>query len=1274
MKIRFCIDRGGTFTDCLAFVSYDDDPREEIIVTKLLSVDPNNYKDAPTEAIRRILERVTGTPISRDEKIPVDHISQIRMGTTVATNALLERKGEPCALLITKGLKDLLFIGNQARDAIFDLNIKCPDVLYSKVVEIDERIEIVGYTCARSGMNVAIPDGDENYIKGTTGEYIKISKRPDEKQIKKALTEIYNSGIRSVAVCLLHSYIYPEHEIIVGEIAKNIGFTNVTLSSKIMPMIKIVPRGNSACADAYLTPCIQEYINNFIEGFDAKIKTDVIVEFMQSDGGLVNMNKFSGFKAILSGPAAGVIGYANNLYDENHKMIIGFDMGGTSTDVSRYAGELEHVYETKTAGITIQAPQIDINTVAAGGGSKLFFRNGMFIVGPESGGADPGPACYRKGGSLTITDCNLILGRLMIEHFPKIFGKTEDQPLDIDITTQLFTNLTEEVNNFIKQNTPNIPSKTIDEVAYGFLKVANEAMCRPIREMTQSKGYNTSQHVLACFGGAGSQHACAIAKNLGIKKVWIHKYASVLSAYGLNNADVVQEIQEPCADIYNEESLRRIKERIEILTEESGKKLKYQGFKEEEIRYDIYLNMRYDRTNCALMILKEYNSWDFATPFIKKYKQEFGFEIRDRNIIIDDIRVRGIGNKRGNIIKPDYSYLEFRESNSSIIDSTTMVYFEGGRVETNVYKLSDLKPGIIIKGPALIINDTTTVVVEPLCEAYIYPNFIEIDVNNHKDNKNTIVDEVNCDPIQLSIFSHRFMSIAEQMGRTLQQTSISTNIKERLDFSCAIFGPEGGLISNAPHIPVHLGSMQEAVKCQINLLKDDIHDGDVLVSNHPEAGGSHLPDITVITPVFENNEIVFFVASRGHHADIGGLQPGSMPPSSKRLYEEGAAIKSFKLVHDGVFDEEGITKILVENPQKYNNCSGTRCLNDNISDLKAQVAANQRGILLVKSLIEEYGLKVVQSYMKFIRENAELAVRNLLKSIYKKYEGKELVAEDYMDDGTRIKLKVTIDPKDGSSVFDFTGTGLQVFGNWNAPKAITYSAIIYCLRAMVGVDIPLNQGCLAPVDVRIPDGSILSPKGNVAVVGGNVLTSQRICDVVLKAFNATAASQGCMNNLTFGREGDDGWGYYENKAGGSGAGPTWHGRSGIHTHMTNTRITDPEILEKRYPVILRKFGIRENSGGKGKYNGGDGIIREIEFLEPLQLSILSERRVFAPYGLEGGENGKRGENIWIHHIENSDEVEILSIGGKNTVSLAINDRIIIKTPGGGGWGKPNKTK
>ncbi|ORY34173.1 hypothetical protein LY90DRAFT_459983 [Neocallimastix californiae] len=1271
MSIRFCIDRGGTFTDCVAIINRRDDPNEQIIVIKLLSVDPDNYKDAPTEAIRRVLEEVTGVPIEKNEKINSYFINQIRMGTTVATNALLERKGEPFALIITKGLKDLLYIGNQAREKVFDLKIEPPDLLYSKVVEIDERIELVNYTCSKKGMNVAIPDGDEDYIKGVTGEFIKISKRPDTEKIRKDLTDLYKSGTKNIVICLLHSYIYPEHEQIVKKIAKEVGFTNITLSSEIMPMIEFIPRSNSACVNAYLAPCIQNYIKSFIEGFDSNIKSDIKVKFMQSDGGLVNMNEFSGFKALRSSAAAGVIGYTNNILS-SYKMVIGFDMGGTSTDVSRYTNnELEYVYEAKTAGFTIKAPQIDIRTVAAGGGSELFFRNGMFVVGPESQGADPGPACYRKGGNLTITDCNLLLGRLMVDYFPKIFGETKDQPLDIDIPTLLFTKLTEEINTYIKENKKNISLKTIDEVAYGFLTVANETMCRQIREMIQVKGYDISQHVLACFGGAGPQHACAIAKQLGIKKIWIHRYASVLSAYGLSTADFVYELQEPCAEIYSEENLEKIKKSVQKIIDKCDEKLKQYGFKNDEIHFDIYLNMRYDRTITSFMILKNNNTWNFKTLFIEKFKDKFGFEINNRDIIIDNICVRAIGNKNGNIFIPDYSYLDFKLAGSSLHCKSTKIYFEGGRMETKVYLLSDLHSGVIIKGPALIIGDNTTIVVEPLCNAYIYPDFVEIHVeiddNNNNKNRNKITDnddDNNSDLIQLSIFSHHLISIVEQMDRVLQQTSVSSNIKERLDFSCAVFGCDGGLISTESQIPAHLGSMQEAVKYQINILKNDIKDGDVILSNHPEAGGSHLPDITVITPIFEGKEIVFFVASRAHHTDIGGLQTGS----SKLLYEEGVAIRSFKLVRNNVFDEEGITNILkLKNSDNY---SGTRCVDENIMDLKAQVAANQRGVALIKSLIQKYGLNIIQTYVKHICKNTENAIRSLLKNIYKINRNEELVAEDFMDDGTRIKLKITIKPEDGSSTFDFTGTGLQVYGNWNTPKVITYSAIVYCLRSMLDTDIPLNQGCLAPIDVIIPEGSILSPKGDIGIASGNILTSQHICDVIFKAFKVAAASQGCMNNVTFGSEGNDGWCYYEKIAGGSGAGPSWHGRSGVNTHMSNTRIIDPEILEKRYPVILRKFGIRENSGGRGKFNGGDGIICELEFSEPLQFSILSERYVYAPYGLEGGMDAEKGENIWIHNAENSDEVEVLGIGGKNTISLSAHDRIIIKTPGGGGWGKP----
>jgi len=887
-----------------------------------------------------------------------------------------------------------------------------------------------------------------------------------------------------------------------------------------MPMIKIVPRGTSATVDAYLTPNIQRYIDGFFSGFDEGIRTKVRVEFMQSDGGLAPVGQFSGFRAILSGPAGGVVGYAVTSYDsEEGSPVIGFDMGGTSTDVSRFAGgRYEHVFETTTAGVTIQAPQLDINTVAAGGGSRLFFRNGLFVVGPESASAHPGPACYRKGGPLAITDANLFLGRLVPLYFPKIFGPNENEALDMAATTAAFEALAKEINDF--QRASGAKEYTLDEIAHGFVEVANEAMSRPIRTLTQAKGYDTSQHVLACFGGAGAQHACAIAGSLGIGRILVHRYASILSAYGLSLADVVHEVQEPAQTNFGPSSFETLGKSIEALKVKCFAQLEGQGFKKEGIDLEVFLNLRYQGTDTAMMTLQpEGGGWAFDKVFVAQYQQEFGFTLPDRAIIVDDIRVRGIG--RSVTMAPRSVYkgvaaLKRRMVQPSEAVATTPAYFGPalGRQPTPVYDLTKLSPGDVVVGPAIVVEPNSVIVVEVACEATVASEHVLIEV---KSSNRTSVGE-SLDPIQLSIFSHRFMSIAEQMGHTLQRTSVSTNIKERLDFSCALFGPDGGLVSNAPHIPVHLGSMQEAVKYQIDFLKGDLKDGDVIVSNHPNAGGSHLPDITVITPVFSDpsaTEPVFYVASRGHHADIGGLQPGSMPPFSKELFQEGAAIKSFKLVEHGVFDEPGIIKRLVEEPGSYPGCSGTRILKDNISDLKAQVAANQKGINLVRALIKEYTLPVVQAYMRYIRENAELAVRDLLMKMYVHHGNqKRLEAEDFMDDGTPIKLVIDIDPEKREAVFDFTGTGPEVYGNTNAPKAITYSAIIYCLRALVGQDIPLNQGCLAPIKIIIPQGSLLSPGEGAAVVGGNVLTSQRLVDVVLLAFGACAASQGCMVSLS----------------------------------------------------------------------------------------------------------------------------------------------------------------
>nr|CAB3264567.1 5-oxoprolinase [Phallusia mammillata] len=1249
-KFQFAIDRGGTFTDI-----YAKCPGGKTRVMKLLSVDPQNYPDAPREGIRRILEQELGISMPASKPVDTSRIEYIRMGTTVATNALLERQGERMALCITQGFRDLLHIGNQQRPKIFDLKIEIPDVLYEEVVEVKERVVLHQDKC-KLGL------GEPN-IKGSTNEKLHILEKLDETKLREDLQRVLSKGIKSLAVALMHSYTYSDHEVRVGEIAKSMGLTHVSLSSEVMPMVKIVPRGFTACVDAYLTPCIKQYLTTFQSGFDKGFKK-VNVLFMQSDGGLTSLHSFNGSRAILSGPAGGVVGYAMTSY-EDKQPVIGFDMGGTSTDVSRYAGEYEHVFETTTAGVTIQAPQLDINTVAAGGGSRLFFRSGMFSVGPQSAGAHPGPACYRKGGPLTVTDANLCLGRLLPEYFPKIFGPDENLPLDGSVTKEAFKTLTDEINSFMKGENPSHEVLSVEEVAMGFISVANESMCRPIRALTQAKGHDTSRHVLSCFGGAGGQHACAIARSLGMTKVYIHKYSGILSAYGMALADVVEDLQEACACSYAEENFTLIDAHIESLMKRCEDKLLSQGFTQKQIYLEPYLNLRYDRTDCALMCSPSGQGsrmgskfGDFLASFDNRYKTEFGFTIPNRKIMVDDVRVRGVGRSHmiGNVSGS-------RSGKPPRVESVVDCYFDGGFKKTNVYLLSELSRDHELHGPAIIIDQNGTVLVEPNCMARITDKGdVIITIGSGQVRK----VGVELDSIQLSIFSHRFMSIAEQMGRMLQRSSISTNIKERLDFSCALFGPDGGLVSNAPHIPVHLGAMQEAVQYQMKQLRGNIKEGDCILSNHPVAGGSHLPDLTVITPVFSPGDPnpIFFLANRGHHADIGGTTPGSMPPHSTSIQEEGAVFKSFKLVKGGILQEEALIEAL-NAPGKIPGSSGTRNLHDNLADLRAQVAANQKGIHLVNELISSYSLEVVQAYMAHIQHNAEVAVRDLLRDVARSSGVTDqglvsLRGEDKMDEGSVIKLKVDINAKEGSAVFDFSGTSPMVFNNLNAPRAITLSAAIYCLRCMVGYDVPLNQGCLNPVKILIPKWSLLDPEENAAVVGGNVLTSQRVVDVIMKAFGTCAASQGCMNNVTFG---DDDVGYYETVAGGAGAGPTWHGRSGVHSHMTNTRITDPEILERRYPVVLKRFELNPGTGGRGKYRGGDGVIREILFRKDLLLSVLCERRVFPPYGMNGGEPGALGSNLLLRH-----KGPIVNMGGKNSVAVRANDVFRLQTPGGGGFG------
>jgi 5-oxoprolinase (ATP-hydrolysing) len=1269
LNIRISIDRGGTFTDVHASI-----PGRRDIILKLLSVDPANYQDAPTEGIRRILELATGKPHPRGQLLNLFHIESIRMGTTVATNALLERKGARSALLITKGFKDLLLIGNQSRPKIFDLSVERPEVLYEQVVEVDERITMEDYTEDPESRRTMTSTPTPGLVTGITGETIRIMKKPEPEAVKLQLQSLWDSGFRSLAVVFIHSYAYPDHELSIGKLATDMGFS-VTISSAVQPMINVVPRGMSATADAYLTPVIKLYIDsisaNFEGGFDSQ---GTRIEFMQSDGGLVDFRNFSGLKAILSGPAGGVVGYAQTSWDDEEKCaILGFDMGGTSTDVSRYAGVYDHVFETTTAGISVQSPQLDIHTVAAGGGSILTWRNGLFHVGPESASAHPGPACYRKGGPLTVTDANLFVGRLLPQYFPKVFGPYENEPLNREITAEKFQVLTEEINKERYRN--NQAPFSAEEVAMGFLEVANEGMARPIRALTEARGFETSNHYLACFGGAGGQHACSVANVLNISRVIIHKYSSILSAYGMSLADVVHEVQQPAAFVYSAETEPQIQSQLHDLRSQAERKLCEQGFTLKQISYNGYLNMRYAGSSSSLMIIGG-NDQDFRQGFEAAHKREFGFNFSNKPIVVDDIRVRAIGAAHSQVEKSPYAQMKLLPKSEVALPAqtnTSRVFFtQSGWVETPVYELQQLQNGVRLTGPALIIDKTQTIVVTPYAIATILNSYVVIDLPSDASLKSQQQAELS--PIQLTIFGHRFMSIAEQMGRTLQKTAVSTNIKERLDFSCAIFSPDGGLVANAPHVPVHLGSMQFAVRYQHKLWEGKLQDGDVLMSNHPSCGGTHLPDITVITPVFENGVIAFYVASRGHHADIGGLLPGSMPPTSSALWQEGAAIESTKLVSEGKFNEDEVRRLLLVEPAQYDGCSGSRKLADNISDLEAQIAANVKGASLIKDLILEFDLATVHRYMYAIQHTAELAVRDLLKTTVAKFGPAPLEAVDYMDDGTPIKLKITI-ADDGSAEFDFTGTGPQVLGNTNAPIAITHSAIIYCLRALVATDIPLNQGCLNPITIRVPEASILSPAKGLAVVGGNVLTSQRITDVVLRAFRACAASQGCCNNLTFGTGGKDletgehkdGFGYYETIAGGAGAGPTWEGTSGVHVHMTNTRITDPEVFEKRYPCILRAFTLREGSGGQGRYNGGDGTVRDIEFRVPVQCSILSERRSRQPYGMEGGGAGSSGVNLIVRKNEEGRE-SIVNLGAKATTRLGPGERVIIQSPGGGAWG------
>ncbi|RDW86038.1 putative 5-protein [Coleophoma crateriformis] len=1263
-EVSISIDRGGTFCDVIAKIQ-----GREPTIFKLLSEDPSNYPDAPTEAVRRVLELVEGRQIAVGEKLDGSKIGTI--GTTVATNALLEHKGEKFAFITTKGFRDICNIGDQTRPKIFSLRVEKSKALHHKVVEVDERITIEDFDLNPFPIDKNAEITDPNVIRTKSGEIIRIIKKPDAEIIRRQLQELQEEGYSSIAVAFMHSYLYPDHEKLVASLAREFGFTHITISSDITPYSKLLRRSTAVCSEAYLYPVIRRYVDNFESGFKTLPQR---VEFMCSDGGLKQARKFKGNEALVSGPAGGVVGIAKSCYDaENGTPLIGFDMGGTSTDVCRFDGKYDYLTESTIAGRNITVPMLNIQTVAAGGGSILFARNGLLVVGPESAGAFPGPASYRNGGPLTVTDANLFLGRLEISSFPAIFGKNANEPLDIDVVKRKFHAITDDFNTQTSQ------TLSPEEVALGFLNVANEAMSRPIRNMTEARGYIPEKHNLVSFGGAGGQHACAIADKLGINRILIHKWSSLLSAYGISQSQLQYDMAEPYSGTFTIEELPRVQERIELLKKTVCAELEGQGADSKSVQFDTSLNLRYFGTDTNLAI-SEPQDQDYGKAFIAEHFREFAFNL-ERKIAIDSVQVRGTGSA-GVVTKespPGKELAQLKSSSQAPIQSNEerQIFVGGAWVQAGAFRLSDIAKGSVVDGPALILDATQTIYVEKRFRAYILNNHVVLEQLQHSMLPKEVASE-KFSPIQLSVFAHRFMSIAEQMGNTLQRTAISTSIRERLDFSCAIFSADGQLVANAPHIPIHLGSMQMAIQSQHEywMRAGRLQPGDVIMTNHPEWGGTHLPDVTVITPVFVDEEIVFYTASRGHHTDIGGKGITSIMPNARELWEEGLNVKAMKIVSAGKFLEDEIREVF-DLAGRLPGCSPTRRIQDNISDLKAQISSNQRGILLLNKLCQEFTLPVVHNYMRGIQANAEVAVRDYLRSIAKDYPN-GLSAEDCFDDGTKLKLKITIDSSTGSAIFDFGGTGDQVWNTLNCPISITHSAVIYSVRCLIDLDIPLNQGCLNPIEIRVPKGSILNPNGSVAICG-STLASQRVADTILRAFNRVAASQGCSNSLGWGTGGrnpetgkiEPGWNYGESNGGGSGAGLGWHGESAVHVHSTNTRITDPEVIEKRTPVIVHRHEINRGTGGRGKWNGGDGVTREIEMRIPVKASVLSERRVFAPYGMEGGEPGNIGKNF-ILRWNSEGGMDKISLGGQAIVDMKAGERIQINSPGGGGWGKPEE--
>ncbi len=1195
---EFWIDRGGTFTDVVG-----KRPDGTLVARKLLSENPDRYPDAAVAGIRQVLG------LRAEAAITPELVGSVKMGTTVATNALLERTGEPTLLVTTEGFRDALRIAYQERPRIFDRHIVLPELLYARVIEARERV-------------------------GADGGVVRAL---DRDHLRRGLRDAFATGLRSVAIVFMHGYRYPEHEAAAAALAAEVGFTQVSVSHRVSPMIKLVSRGDTTVVDAYLSPILRRYVERV-----AAAMPGVPLYFMQSSGGLIDAAGFRGKDAILSGPAGGVVGMVKTAQVAKFDRVIGFDMGGTSTDVAHYAGELERAFDTRVAGVRVRAPMMSIHTVAAGGGSILTFDGARFRAGPQSAGSDPGPACYRRGGPLTVTDANVMLGKIQPAFFPKVFGPRGDEALDAAIVRVKFTDLAAEIA--LATGGTLAP----ESVAEGFIEVAVGAMANAVKKISVARGYDVTRYALQCYGGAGGQHACAVADALGIETVLVHPLAGVLSAYGMGLADqsVMREasVEEPLGGAQSE-----LAQRVGALGREAVAELERQEVS-GHARLHTRVHLRYEGTDSALIVAFGSEA-EMRAAFENAHQRRFAFLMPDRGLVVEAVSVEAVA--AGDTVAAATSgavAAAQTEPSPSESETDSVPMFSGGRWrDARLVARGESRPGLVIDGPAVITDEHATTVVEDGWRARVSDRGdLVLGRARPRDARRAVGTTV--DPVMLEVFNNLFMNIAEQMGLQLQNTAYSVNIKERLDFSCALFDADGNLVANAPHMPVHLGSMSESIKTVITRNAGQIAVGDVFVLNDPYHGGTHLPDVTVVTPVFDagHETILFFVGSRGHHADIGGVTPGSMPPFSTNVEEEGVQIDNVKLVERGRLREAEMLTLLGSG--RY----PARDPQQNLADLEAQIAANEAGRHELSKMVDQFGLPVVRAYMGHVQDNGEESVRRVIAALS---DGTFTLP---LDNGAQITVAIRVDAAERRAVIDFTGSSDQLVNNFNAPRAVCTAAVLYVFRTLVDDDIPLNAGCLRPLEIIVPEGSMLNPRPPASVVAGNVETSTCVTNALYGALGAMAAAQCTMNNFTFG---NDQYQYYETIAGGSGAGPDYDGTAVVQTHMTNSRLTDPEVLESRFPVRLDGYAIREGSGGAGRHRGGDGGVRRVRFLAPMTASILSNGRRAGAFGMAGGSPGLPG----INRVERADgTVELLD--HLASVTMQPGDVFVIETPGGGGYG------